>query len=373
MDAIDIYNRLLYKQPFCFIKFNDGEYNILRNNGDASRGETNYSPFLKDKLLDCLSFHHGDYHCGIPCVNCFSEAHHFCKQIRKDNVLATILINDNVEKTLLVLKESLPKYENIYLVCNKEAKYNRLNNIDFNNVFLVGKDGFDEVYNSLIDFEFPPGSLILLCCGPFGRIMAVEWFKKNNNCTFLELGSLFDPIFHNKFLLYHTGGLYKCDICYKTPSNAFLEHINSDSYIEHYYSSIRNRISYDNWGSLSLYFRVKSMEYENDLLLGLTGKKPLMEVHNKYKDKCEAGFYMYEKTYNWKLLMELVERLNNGATAHNEFENDDVYKWGIHYLISINAYYNDKDKGKPACEFVLNSCAPDYVKNNVKNNLGFYP
>jgi hypothetical protein len=79
---------------------------------------------------------------------------------------------------------------------------------------LPKKNAWD-VYDSIkkADTEFQKDDIIILSCGPMGRVLACEWFSQNSNCTYLDLGSTFDPYTRNVWHNCHKGKLKFCKEC----------------------------------------------------------------------------------------------------------------------------------------------------------------
>jgi mannosyltransferase OCH1-like enzyme len=254
MDNVNIlYNKLKKRQPFCFIKLNDGEIHAFDpNNVIISRGDEHSSPLLSEKIKECLNYKHKDYFIGLPCIKCNKELSYKALEYignndnindlendvdnmnKYSNILnANILINTNVDYTIDILSNVLEniiinnssknekEWKNIIVVSNSHNlsnihKLSKLNIYPNKLIEVSDKFCFENDYYKIKDTwkTFNNNDIVICLCGPLGRILCYEWFKENNTLTCLELGSLFDPLLRNKSYLYHTGTHQYCEMCY---------------------------------------------------------------------------------------------------------------------------------------------------------------
>jgi hypothetical protein len=242
-----LYNKLENKEPFCFIKLNDGEVAIIDNPTDknvvVSRGDQTTCELLSEKLKECLNWQHENYFVGIPCCGCAGAHREIAKKHLSDTTInvddhpnflnANILINSNVNRTLDVLQNIFSnKQKHVIVVTNPELNANIDKLIQFgitpSRVILVeNRNAFNSHYEVVKDewTSFPDNSYVLCLCGPLGRVLCYEWFKNNSTFTCLELGSIFDPILKNRSYSYHQDTLPPCQKCspvkldYKSFSN----------------------------------------------------------------------------------------------------------------------------------------------------------
>lgn len=283
---MNIYNKIVNNEAFCFVRINDGEVSaIISDTAFASRGDEQSSPELSNKLLNILSdtWYHSNLFIGVPCISCYHECYNVAKNelvkskpysfIENNIVDANILINNNYDKTLDVLINNI---HDVIVICNENSHIDRLSrlNINVTKVYTVSsKFAFSNDYHKLKDLTFPDGSFIITLCGPLGRILAYEWFKQNNNVTCLDLGSFFDPLIRNKSYLYHTNNHKYCYNCYPTAdaryTNIFKycsEYVDKECY---YLSTIQdhnNLYNYDyNRIILNMSVRLEKDPYNLDL------------------------------------------------------------------------------------------------------------
>lgn len=251
MNQVDIlYDKLKNKEPFCFIKLNDGEIRALNpNNVIISRGDERSSSYLSSKIKESLNYRNDNYYIGLPCIKCNYDL--FVDAIKNININntdnshnifsnilnANIMINSNLEYTINILSNTLYKYSRIIIVSNK-SNLNNIDELSKINIYptklikVSETFSFENDYDSLKDTwkELNDNDLVICLCGPLGRVLCYEWFKNNNNLTCLELGSIFDPLLRNKSYLYHTGTYQYCECCNpdKNANDSILLKIKTD-------------------------------------------------------------------------------------------------------------------------------------------------
>ena len=212
-------NNLKNNIPFSFSRFNDGEMGcIMDPNFIASRGAQKGSIKLSNKLKECLTHHQDNYWVGIPCPNCYPKMSQYAEDLvgnYKFKTLAVDIINKNYQK---FINEGIPLLQNykIYWVGGEDQDLTKIKkslNI-IKQYKLPTVDGFS-VYNPIKDeyLNFKGNNIVILSLGPLERILAKEWFEKNNKVTYLGLGSMFDPWTRGVSHSYHKGTLKPCKIC----------------------------------------------------------------------------------------------------------------------------------------------------------------
>jgi hypothetical protein len=208
---------MLYaNKPFAFSKFNDGEIGAIMDPAAVvSRGFQQSSKEMAQKLLEALTFSHPDYHIGIPCSRCYPEHHKFARARVKGRVLsANLLINANAWVTTTALRYVLP-FRRVHMVVSEQADVSRLWFKPVNVVKVPDRDAWQS-YHNLLTFsqKFGDGDVVLLCCGPLGRVLVYDWFRENPNITYLELGSMLDPVTKKRAYMYHLDSFPLCPECY---------------------------------------------------------------------------------------------------------------------------------------------------------------
>ncbi len=379
-----LYDHLRQHVPFAFSKFNDGEHVLLSPNSCASRGQQDTSDLMRIKLFETLIWKHEKYYLGLPCNFCYPEMRRIDEWIRGNDdpfFPANVLINSNIKSTIDVLKEVLPTYAKVVIVASEAAKVERIEQyfgIKFYDIIRTrNKNAFDASYAELNGKRFDDGTLVLLCCGPLGRVLVYEWFKANPNLTCLELGSMFDPLTQNKAYMYHYGGVRKCPECNPWISESvFTDEMHADTFLDHYYyiPIASHCMPYE---SLAFYFDIKQMHFEREWLEFNHCKDKqtdewLKSMHDKYPDRTEPGFLLFERTKNFEVLQQLFERLPRGRT--NEFSDGDIYSWKVSLAMSIEAWYHGrKDLGQAACsKLICSQNIPDHVRASAEYNIRWY-
>lgn len=241
---MEIYNRIINNKPFCFIRINDGEAKaIMSDVAFASRGDEQSSKELSLKLKNIVSdtWYSKDLFIGVPCISCYKDQYDYVQGelvkskpyefIISNTMDANILINNNYDKTLSILMDNLPN-RNVIIISNETI----ISNIDklesclgirVEQAYVVSaKMAFRNDYHKLKDLIFQNGSFIITLCGPLGRVLAYEWFKRNITLSCLDLGSFFDPLLRNKAYLYHTNNHRYCFNCYPTANSRFTKIFN---------------------------------------------------------------------------------------------------------------------------------------------------
>jgi predicted O-methyltransferase YrrM len=335
---MDIYNKIINREPFCFVRINDGEMSSIINPvATLSRGFEISNELMSQKLRSIIeeTIDLPNLFIGIPCPSCYGDYHHKCKDIvikNKPNVTmvdANILINSNYNKTLDVLMNNLSN-RHIVIISNKHAidnisKLNKLNIFPSETHIVSNFNAFQKDYNSIKNIIFPNNSFIITLCGPLGRILNYEWYKQNNTLSCLDLGSYFDPLLHNKSYFYHTNTFKYCLYCNPTTEKGFTnifkyceEPISKECY---YYENLNLHISIfnNNYNSILnntmvrlerekneiLLYELKTHCYIQDLLSNITNNpkdntilschKQLFELiklckENNFKNILEIGF-----------------------------------------------------------------------------------
>jgi hypothetical protein len=162
MEKVDIlYNKIINKEPFCFLKLNDGEIGIMNSSSEnfiASRGFQKSSILLSEKMKECLNYEDENYFIGLTCEGCDSKNKNIAYELlinkEKGNILnGNIFINSNVNKTIDILSNHLID-RNIVIVTNENLSKNidklKLLNINVSHVIEVSnKDSFDNDYENI--------------------------------------------------------------------------------------------------------------------------------------------------------------------------------------------------------------------------------
>ena len=318
-----LYQKIKKNEPFCFIKMNDGECGALVNhNASLSRGFDKSSERMSQKLKEVFEFEHKDYYIGIPCKKCWGKHYKnilpYIEKKNKNNLLlANILINTNINKTIQILESHL-KDKHIVLICNTKMKNNIKNlekiNIKVNQILTVSeKYAFENDYDTIKNEvnHIPDQSVVICCCGPLGRILCHEWFKKNQSLTCLELGSFFDPLLNNKTYLYQTGTLQFCNEC--NPSNShedchLLKHAQNKLHKEcYYFNDVQSGVNfYQN--------EKKALKNFENRLYNEPNNEHIIKLIKQLKTK------IYLKEFKKRSISDLYKTIKKYYNTNQEFE-----------------------------------------------------
>jgi mannosyltransferase OCH1-like enzyme len=373
MNKVEIlYNKLINKTPFCFIKMNDGECQaIIDENAILARGLEKSSGNMSNKLKECFQFNDPNYFIGIPCSVCFPDLKNkitpfISEEILPNNILnANILINSNINSTLNVFKENFANKQ-IIVIANKTMINNidNLKKININvskTIAVSDKYAFDNDYDKIKDEwkNVENNSIIICLCGPLGRIICYEWFKNNNTLTCLELGSFFDPLLINKSYLYHTSTLRYCSEC--NPINEInkselLNHcdnksLNSECY---YFNSLEDSLCFynNNYEKVLINAKNRFKKEPNNSVL----KDIIYKCNEREFKKCNV-WQMYNKAnhfYNYRNLEEL-DCICDLYLKYFEHYNDDRYNvLKIRFYSGIANFYSNKEKAIKHFEYMYN-------------------
>jgi hypothetical protein len=214
-----IKNKLINKEAFTFIRFSDGETEILKNRyleivpgKTVFRGEelkNNFPQFDSKKfdptihqnirmdLIDSAKFKDNNYFKGIP------TSHNKALDDRKmmldlnngldDSItFADLFLNSNYEQYLKEVVPLFENFENIIVIANYRAKpmgiLGKAKHIDIPDNFFAN---YDEVLlstmNRLKDIE--KGSLVLSSASSLSNILGHKLFLERKDVTFLDIGT----------------------------------------------------------------------------------------------------------------------------------------------------------------------------------------
>lgn len=201
------------KIPFSIAHFNDGEMDYIINNRKRpiSYGDQDYSKLLRDELEKAFLTNNKLYYRGLPCKLCHAQLYTSGKSLLNNNhtiytEISACVFHHNYHNKLKFLK--LLQNYNIVWIANKDFNLKKLCNIiniDIKKsrlIYVPKKNAFDSL-NILKNEKFEPTELVILLCGPLGRILSCLYFEKFQKTTFLCLGSYFDNLVYNKIHKYY--------------------------------------------------------------------------------------------------------------------------------------------------------------------------
>jgi hypothetical protein len=212
-------NYLKNDDPFTFIRFSDGETEILRNRylqiGGGKivfRGNTTkniypefdskkYDPSIhqniRHDLLQAVMFRAKKFYKGIPTAhNRALEDREFMLRLNGGFTLemtfADLFLNSNYQKYLTEVVPLFENYKNIYIIANFRAKprglLSKAKHIKVGDNFFADYDkNLDHVMSELANIE--NGSLVLSSASSLTKIVGHKLFLINDKVTFLDIGT----------------------------------------------------------------------------------------------------------------------------------------------------------------------------------------
>lgn len=214
-------------EGFAFARFNDGEMRGIKSIGDVvARGDQYVYASLHNALVKSLQHEQKNYWKGFPCQTCYPELRQlYDSYVGKDypyQTYAVTFCNNGHWKKFIEQFRSLIGIRDLAWVSGSDQDVDKLYSIihveTFNRIYchikLPLKNAWSMYEQTLpLVTAFKPGSIVVLSCGPLGRVLTCEWFKIRQDCVFFDSGSLFDPYTRNVWHGCHTGKLKYCPEC----------------------------------------------------------------------------------------------------------------------------------------------------------------
>jgi len=197
-----LFQRLIARIPFSYVHFNDGEIDaMMHSTGQTDRGMQTLSKQLQQVMLQAFQREGSGLVFGIPCPTEFKRQSEFAvRTLHNSSVertLATVFINGNYQDSKTEYLRRNPD-RNVHLVASDASNviaFQEQTGLELKTItYVPSKNAFPTAYESLIhktEHQLP-GDIVILCAGPLGRILAVEWFLQRPETTYLEMGSYFD-------------------------------------------------------------------------------------------------------------------------------------------------------------------------------------
>lgn len=96
-------------------------------------------------------------------------------------------------RTLDVFRETMPDRRVIIITNERNIKnireLEKFGIIPYMKVIVSESNAFETDYDRVSGIDFEDGAVIMCMCGPLGRILCSEWFRRNRTLTCLELGA----------------------------------------------------------------------------------------------------------------------------------------------------------------------------------------
>lgn len=208
--------------PQALARFNDGEMTgIIRPGSVVARGDQQVPKDLSDKLKEALQHEQDNYWVGIPCSVCYPHLHSVALSYVDDeyDYLTKAVVTTNRNWKLFTTE--FPKITDGRLIRyvggieHNTDELKKYTGIDVSARIITPMKNAWSDYNRIKDIynSFSVGDIVLLSCGPMARVLAREWFEQRPDCTFLDIGSCFDPWTRDVWLNCHKGKVKTCLEC----------------------------------------------------------------------------------------------------------------------------------------------------------------
>lgn len=227
--------KLKNKEPFTFIRFSDGETEILKNRYlEIAPGKTvfrgkeiknNFPQFdskkfdpslhqnIREDLLESAKFKADNYFKGIPTSHNKAIDDRDMMLELNDGLdisitFADLFLNSNYEKYLDEIVPLFEDFENIIVIANYRAKpIGILNNAKHLSIPDNFFETYDEVLADILDKlkDIPSGTLILSSASSLSNIIGYKLALKRNDITFLDIGTSINSLLSmdDKIRSYH--------------------------------------------------------------------------------------------------------------------------------------------------------------------------
>ena len=183
--------------PWAFARFDDGEMGlIMQKNPEASRGHQRASKGLRPALIAAMLANLKNYYVGLPNPRYTEERKRARRMLpnRHPRLVESPSITHHWRKWV---KEFPRDAGPIVWIGNERADLSKLPMLPASRVITVPNQNAWEFWQqSNPNFNprsFYPGSIVFLSCGPLARVLAVRLFAARPDCTFIDIGTVYDP------------------------------------------------------------------------------------------------------------------------------------------------------------------------------------
>lgn len=222
-DAVEhldiVKNKLINKEPFTFIRFSDGETEILKNRYleiipgktifrgkeiknkfpqfDTKRFDPELHQNIREDLLEAAKYKSTNYFKGIPtssnkAIDDREMMLEYNHGLDSSITFADLFLNSNYNKYLNEIVPLFEKFENIFVVANYRAKpvdiLQKSHHIKIQDNFFAN---YDEILtDTMKELEnIPSGSLVLSSASSLSKILGYKLFLIRQDITFLDIGT----------------------------------------------------------------------------------------------------------------------------------------------------------------------------------------
>lgn len=207
------FENLKNNHNFCYVRYNDGEMMGVNKVGSvAARGDQQVNQSLHDKLIEGISHRQKDYYIGIPCSICFPFYSELAKNMTKgyDNITSAVLLTNRNWKVFYDNFTKACKGRKVIWVGGKSQSKTALEEYGLNIKKLVSvpeKNSwfYYEKLKEIVPSFLEPNDIVAVSLGPTARVLCKEWFQEYTENTFIDIGSLLDPVTKGVYFKAHQG------------------------------------------------------------------------------------------------------------------------------------------------------------------------
>jgi hypothetical protein len=211
--------------PWALARFNDGEIKAMlaANIGEkTARDDQKIDQYLVDRLNWAIRQRQENLWLGLPCSVCWPRERAIAEESIEENyprrALAVVQTNRNWNRWVTEFSK-VAQARDIVWIAGEDQNLAGLQNgtgIKVRDQWrLPLANVWQKEYKALRKRfrEFVKGDIVMLSCGPMATVLAVEWFQHRPDCTFIDIGSTFDPFTRDIWHDCHTGKLRRCIGC----------------------------------------------------------------------------------------------------------------------------------------------------------------
>ena len=213
----NFYDKILNKETFCFIRFSDGEVEIIRNRYlkiskgityfrgkksknnfsqiDSKEFDPNINFDIREDLILSSIASMPNYYKGMPHKRSIKDRDLLVTLnggLDENITFADLLINSNYKFFREKIVPLICNYKNVYLIANFRAKpidiLNKSKHIKIPDNFF---DNYQQIRDEVIEklLRIPKGSLILSSASSLSNIVGYRIFQLRKDITFLDVGT----------------------------------------------------------------------------------------------------------------------------------------------------------------------------------------
>ena len=198
--------------PWAFARFNDGEMSlIMRTQSTASRGHQQASDSLRGSLMKAMLFSLPRYFVGVPSTRYGRMRKKALEMLGDDHprMVESWALTHNWRDWSERFPDAVGGRPVIWIV-GEGTFIGHEPPIDFSvqRVITVPANNAWEWWKREGNYDFNlsalfPGTVVLLSCGPLARVLTANGFASRPDCTFIDVGTLYDPWTKNIRRKYH--------------------------------------------------------------------------------------------------------------------------------------------------------------------------